>query len=135
MFYVLEVIPPKQKQPTLEIQINAVAVQLAYEVHEAATLLQLSALNGSPTRTIFPDPQSLICPSWQETYFALAQKFSLNASPKSNLQLPPSCPARGALAIVTNVGTGCGGRGSVGRARGRRAVFRERSDGAKTNGA
>ena len=31
-------------------------------------------------------------------------------------------PRRGALAIVTNVGTGCGGRGSVGRNCGRRAV-------------
>jgi hypothetical protein len=30
-------------------------------------------------------------------------------------KLAPSCPERGALAIVTNVGTGCGGRGSVGR--------------------
>jgi hypothetical protein len=35
--------------------------------------------------------------------------------PKSPLKLPPSRPARGALAIVTNVGAGCGGRGSVGR--------------------
>jgi hypothetical protein len=32
-------------------------------------------------------------------------------------------PSRGALAIVTNVGTGCGGRGSVRRARVRRAGF------------
>jgi hypothetical protein len=68
-------------------------------------------------------PQSLICPSWQETYFAPHQNFSLNAAPKSNLQLPPSCPAKRALANVTNVGTGCGGRGSVGRARGCRAVI------------
>jgi hypothetical protein len=79
----------------------------------------------------FRCPQSLICPSWQGTYFSPAQNFSLNAAPKSNIQLPPSCPARGALAIVTNVGTGCGGRGSVGRARGCRAVIRERSDGAR----
>ena len=28
---------------------------------------------------------------------------------------PPSRPGRGTLAIVTNVGTGCGGRGGVGR--------------------
>jgi hypothetical protein len=34
---------------------------------------------------------------------------------------------RGALAIVTNVGTGCGGRGSVGAKDVRRAVFRERA--------
>jgi hypothetical protein len=32
-------------------------------------------------------------------------------------------PIRGALAIVTNVGAGCGGRGSVGHARDRRAGF------------
>jgi len=41
-----------------------------------------------------PAPQSLICPSWQETYFAPARNFSLNASSKSNLQLPPSCPEK-----------------------------------------
>jgi hypothetical protein len=35
--------------------------------------------------------------------------------PKSPLKFPPSRSARGALAIVTNVGAGCGGRGSVGR--------------------
>lgn len=39
-------------------------------------------------------PQSLICPTWQQTYFAPARNFSLNAPPKSNLQLPPSCPAK-----------------------------------------
>jgi hypothetical protein len=39
------------------------------------------------------------------------------------------------LAIVTNVGAGCGGRGSVGRDCGRRAVLRERSCNARTNGA
>ena len=53
-----------------------------------------------------------------------------------------SCPERGALAIVTNVGMGCGGRGSVGRviaiagrfyvsdraARGRTALQRLRQD-------
>ena len=48
---------------------------------------------------------------------------------KSTLQLPPSCPAQRALAIVTNVGAGCGGRGSVGRARcsqGRSSVSEQR---------
>jgi len=39
----------------------------------------------------------------------------LRRKPKSPLQLAPSRPGRGALAIVTNVGAGCGGRGSVGR--------------------
>ena len=39
--------------------------------------------------------------------------------------------------IVTDVGVGCGGRGSVGRANvvAGRALARERSDGAQTNGA
>jgi hypothetical protein len=35
----------------------------------------------------------------------------LRSSPKSLLKLAPSCPAEGRLAIVTNVGAGCGGRG------------------------
>jgi hypothetical protein len=43
---------------------------------------------------------------------------------------------RGALAIVTNVGTGCGGRGSFGAQGDRRAGFaRERLTARKTNGA
>jgi hypothetical protein len=51
-----------------------------------------SALDRRFTFAIFPGAQSVICPTWQETYFALAQNFSLNASSKSNLQLPLSCP-------------------------------------------
>jgi hypothetical protein len=44
-------------------------------------------------------------------------------------------PERGALAIVTNVGAGSGGRGSARTLGGRRADFiRERSIGAQTNG-
>ena len=39
-----------------------------------------------------PYPQSLICPSWQETYSTPSQNFSLNTAPKSNLQLPLSRP-------------------------------------------
>ena len=46
-------------------------------------------------------------------------------------QITPTTPAirprRGALAIVTNVGAGCGGRGSVRRESVRRAVIRERA--------
>src|SRR6478736_5621580 len=50
---------------------------------------------------------------------------------------PASCPERGALAIVRNVGTGCGGRDSVGRGRQSQGglVARERSAAAQTNGA
>ena len=50
----------------------------------------------------------------------------------------PSRPGRGALAIVTNVGAGSGGRGSAGAQgliAGRISSIRERSDGAQTNGA
>jgi hypothetical protein len=53
----------------------------------------------------------------------------LRGRPKSPLQLAPSRPGRGALAIVTNVGAGCGGRGSVGRVVvfAGRALVRERT--------
>src|SRR6185436_8887638 len=46
-------------------------------------------------------------------------------------------PQSGALAIVTNVGTGRGGRGSVGRVVvfAGRALVRERTRAAQTNGA
>ena len=55
------------------------------------------------------------------------KKISLNPSGKSKLKCPPSCPARGALAIVTNVGAGCGGRSSVGREMCLQGGFRERA--------
>ena len=49
-------------------------------------------------------------------------------------RIPPR--KRGASRIVTNVGVGCGGRGSVGRDRDRRASQpRERDEARKTNGA
>jgi hypothetical protein len=41
-------------------------------------------------------------------------RFALAPNQHYNLRYPG--PRRGALAIVTNVGAGCGGRGSVGRA-------------------
>ena len=46
-------------------------------------------------------------------------------------------PREGALAIVTNVGMGCGGRGGVVRAMGSQGGLRvrERSQGARTSGA
>ena len=78
---------------------------------------------------------NLICPvqprSQKHIGFRTTQITSLS---------PPSRSERGALAIVTNVGMGCGGRGSV-VARGNcRAGLplrnaRERSTGAWTNGA
>jgi hypothetical protein len=84
---------------------------------------QLSALNRRFAHVIFPGASALICPTWQETYFALREDFSLNTSPKSNLQLQLSCPAKRGVGHRHERGTGCGGRGSVGRARGCRAVI------------
>jgi hypothetical protein len=49
------------------------------------------------------------------------KRFLFSADPNHLYKLAPSCPERGALAIVTNVGMGCGGRGSGGRVRSRRA--------------
>jgi hypothetical protein len=43
----------------------------------------------------------------------ISENFPLNPSGKSFVKQAPSSPARGALAIVTNVGAGCGGRGST----------------------
>ena len=43
------------------------------------------------------------------------KKSRFSADPNQFLEVSPSRPERGALAIVTNVGMGCGGRGSVGR--------------------
>jgi hypothetical protein len=63
------------------------------------------------------------------------QKYFCFSETKIKLYDLPSRPERGALAIVTNVGAGSGGRGSA-RAQiviaGR--IFRERSDRAQTNG-
>ena len=39
-------------------------------------------------------PVALICPTTQDRLQPSQQNFSLNASPKSNLQLPPSCPTK-----------------------------------------
>ena len=43
-----------------------------------------------------------------------SKKYSSSRFPQITPITPPSHPSRGALAIVTNVGMGCGGRGSVG---------------------
>jgi hypothetical protein len=61
----------------------------------------------------------------------------LHPSGKSSLQIRVSRPSEGRFAIVTNVGMGCGGRGSVRRAGiDRRAGLWPVSDhGALTNGA
>jgi CheY-like chemotaxis protein len=62
------------------------------------------------------------------------KKYSRFRHPQISATNTASHPSRGALAIVTNVGMGCGGRGSVGRERDRRAKsfgLRERSAGAQ----
>ena len=62
------------------------------------------------------------------------KKYSRFRHPQISATNTSSHPSRGALAIVTNVGMGCGGRGSVGRERDRRAKsfgLRERSSGAQ----
>jgi len=66
---------------------------------------------------IFARGYKLICPTWQATYFALVADIPLNPSGKSKVNSRHPVPHRGASTVVTNVGTGCGGRGSVGRAR------------------
>ena len=65
------------------------------------------------------------------------KNISLRRLVETALWIPPSRLERGALAIVTNVGVGCGGRSSVGRAKGiaGRVWARERITSAQTNGA
>jgi hypothetical protein len=64
----------------------------------------------------------VICPSGkkglarQNLSSPRCKKNLLRERPKSDLQIWLSRSERGALAIVTNVGMGCGGRGSAGRA-------------------
>jgi hypothetical protein len=64
---------------------------------------------------------AVICPTGTLAEFVSsphAKNISLHDRPKSHLQLPPSHPLHeGRLAIVTNVGMGCGGRDGVVRAR------------------
>ena len=57
------------------------------------------------------------------------KKYSPSGSRQISSIIAPSHPLHeGRIAIVTNVGMGCGGRGSIGRVRCvRRAVIRERS--------
>jgi hypothetical protein len=66
-----------------------------------------------PLRQINPTGKSLIFVS-----SPISKNIPLNPSGKSSLRLAHPVPGRGALAIVTNVGTGCGGRGGVGRVKG-----------------
>src|SRR5258707_15317680 len=62
----------------------------------------------------------LICPTGDlltPVSSPLCKNILLRHLVETDLLIPPSRPTRGALAIVTNVGMGCGGRGSVLRAK------------------
>jgi hypothetical protein len=50
----------------------------------------------------------------------LSQKYFRFRLTQISSETRPSCPNEGRIAIVTDVGMGCGGRGSVGRADERR---------------
>ena len=97
----------------------------AYEFQYFALKLHLDISDARlplhPSRYCAPARLSknyrLICPTWQETYFAPLKIFRLTRHPNQTYNSRHPVPRRGALAIVTNVGAGCGGRGSVGRER------------------
>ncbi len=57
----------------------------------------------------------VICPSGSFVSSPLCKNISLHPSGKSSLQLRASHPTEGRIAIVTDAGCGCGGRGSVRR--------------------
>ena len=61
---------------------------------------------------IFPSNFNLICPVQSRR-----KNIPLRADPNHPYNSGHPVPGRGALAIVTNVGAGCGGRGSVRRER------------------
>src|SRR4029079_19811251 len=93
-------------------------------VRREATPLQSIAPDGRPAGglsvvrdcAIFRNNFKLIC-----AVQSRPKKYSASPSPQITSRNPAIPSLRGALAIVTNVGTGCGGRGSVGRDCNRRA--------------
>jgi hypothetical protein len=87
-----------------------------------------SCLDGMREKSNFANPIRLMLPV--QSPRAKINRFLLDPNQPYNLRYP--VPQRGALAIVTNVGTGCGGRGSVGRGTwSQGGVFRERSKRAR----
>ena len=77
-----------------------------------------------------PDQADLACPVLSAKIFRFA------AHPNHRYIHRHPVPHEGRFAIVTNVGTGCGGRGSVERAMGSQGgFFRERSPRAQTRDA
>ena len=71
--------------------------------------------------SLWPQGTPVICPSGGllTGLSSLISDFPKNISvptyPKSDLELSPSHPTEGRIAIVTDAGCGCGGRGSVRR--------------------
>src|SRR6267142_3064327 len=90
-------------------------------------LLWVPALRSSAKRAV-PRPghergsrgRVVICPTGSlltPVSSPLCKNILLRHLVETDLLIPPSRPTRGALAIVANVGMGCGGRGSVLRAK------------------
>jgi hypothetical protein len=99
----------------------------------AAALSNFGTQAREPSSSDLPVGQFFDC--GVQSHF---KKYS--ASPLTQISSgdSPSRPERGALAIVTDVGAGCGGRGGIRRVCGRRAGWRktrERPNGAQTNDA
>ena len=75
---------------------------------------------GGLARFAAPPPcgREVICPSGIFVSSPLCKNISLHPSGKSSLQIRAIPPHKGRIAIVTDAGCGCGGRGSVLRAMG-----------------
>jgi hypothetical protein len=84
-------------------------------------------------RYLYPRPDARLCCFLQQLQADLRRPASVAkiirfaATPNHPYNARHPVPRRGALAIVTNVGAGCGGRGSVRRERCLQAVIRERA--------
>jgi hypothetical protein len=84
----------------------------ASSAHFLLGVLIVSQLGGHPRGKGTRDGQiSSALQLWRVQ--PLQQKYFFFSEMKIGLYDLPSRPERGALAIVTNVGTGCGGRGSA----------------------
>ncbi len=91
------------------------------------------SFRSSKLRTLMQDNSAckinVICPVQ-----SFPQKHSASRLPQISTTTPAvSSLNEGRIAIVTDVGMGCGGRGSVGRERGRRAGFKPVSNQERSN--
>jgi hypothetical protein len=107
----------------------------ARAIRRLATNGSYAASDGLNASQFLPDGQITACRANQcPAPFAKIFRFTRRANQNYKHRHP--VPRRGASAIVTNVGAGCGGRGSVRRARGSQGgSLRERPTGAQTTGA